>query len=178
MNSVLIQFHSTVEELVEFVQSVSSDFGLVIVLMTLKPFRVEEVSGELDLLKIQEALINTDVRLVLLSESASMGASNSDEFLKKNSGSIEFDVGRSTDNSLNESALSFMSDDEAAYSIAKKIATRLKKITKAGVIAVNPDSGAEAKIRTHRYTKGAKLKYDEGFKILPVAGKSLLKLPD
>lgn len=177
MKSVLIQFHSTVEELVGFIQSIGSDLGLVMVLMILKPFRVEVVSGELDLMKIKEALRESDVRLLLLNKDARMGATTPDEFLRQNPGSIEFDVGSDTGVTLHESALSFMSDDENAYAVAKKIASELKKITKAGVVAVNPDSGAEAKIRTHRYTQGAKLRCDQGVKILPVAGKSFLRLP-
>ena len=177
MYSVLVQFHSTVEELVEFVQFTSSTFDLATVLLILKPFEVEVVSGGLKLLEVKEVLQSSDVRLVLLRESVDVSALNPDDFLKKNPDSIEFDVGRSIDKTLEESALSFMSNSEDAYSIAKKIASKLKKITKAGVIAVNPESGDEAKIRNHRYTKGAKLMYDEGFKILPVAGNNFLKLP-
>ena len=60
----------------------------------------------------------------------------------------------------------------------KKMASKLKRITKAGVIGINPDSGAEAPFRTHRFTEGARLLEKSGIKILPIAGKCLFRLHD
>ena len=48
----------------------------------------------------------------------------------------------------------------------------------AGVVAVNPHTEAEANIKNHRYTNGAKAFYAQGGRISPVAGGAYLKILD
>lgn len=116
--------------------------------------------------------------MVLSTSSPSINSTSPNSFLDENPGSIVLDFGSLSDLGLGESALSFISDEKDKVSIANKVASRLKKMTKTGVIAVSPINGAEVKIRSHRYTEGAKLRYDEGMKILPIAGNNLYKIPD
>lgn len=175
MKKIMIQFHSTFEELVEYMNSISSELGLVMTLMVLSPFAIRKIEGELS---IDDLSIDTDIRVIFTSQKPSMGASSPNNFYDLNQGTIGLHVGRLTEQGLKESALAFMSDDKEKISIANKIASRLKKITKSGAVAVNPINGAEANARSHRYTLGAKSMYDEGVKILPVAGNSFFKLAD
>lgn len=107
-----------------------------------------------------------------------MDATSPNNFYDLNQGTIGLHIGRLTEQGLKESALAFMSDDKDKVAIANKVASKLKKLTKAGAIAVNPVNGAEANARSHRYTSGAKALYDEGIKILPVAGNSFFKFSD
>lgn len=175
MKSIMIQFHANLEELVEYLNSVSSELGLNITMMILKPFTLRVIEGEVSL---DDLVLDGDIRILLTKENPTLGALSPNKFYDINPGTVDFDIGQLTEMGLQESALAFMSDDKEKISIANKIALRLKKITKAGAIAVNPVTGAEANVRTHRYTKGAKAKYDEGVKMLPVAGNSILKLLD
>lgn len=178
MRSISIQFHTTADELFEFVASVSSEFGLIITMMNLKPFYLEKVEGEFNVCDFVTNLEKGGLRLVLNSNIPCLKSTSPNSFLDENPGSIVIDVGRLSESGLEESALSFISDEESKILIANKIASRLKKITKAGVIAVNPFNGAEAKVRSHRYTEGAKSMYNQGVKILPVAGHNFYKLSD
>ncbi|KZN66403.1 hypothetical protein [Pseudoalteromonas luteoviolacea] len=178
MKSISIQFHATTEEIFNFVASVSSELGLIITMMILKPFNLERVEGEFSLCNLNAKLEEGDLRLVLNTNSPCLESKSPNSFLDENPGSIVIDIGSLSSLGLQESALSFISDEKAKISVANKVASRLKNITKTGAVAVNPVNGAEAKIRSHRFTEGAKLKYDEGIKILPVAGNSLYKLSD
>lgn len=178
MKSLLVQFHAVPEEILDFVKSVSRDLGLVVVVMVLKPFKIELIDN-LD--KLEEILAQkreADIRIALKAGEIDLTAKSPNNFFDLNSDCITVDIGTLSARALNESSLSFQSDSTEAFRTANKVANKLKKFTKSGAIAVNPDTGAEAKIRSHRYTEMAKQKYDEGIKILPVAGKNLFKLTD
>lgn len=175
MKKIMIQFHSTFEELVEYVNSINSDLGLVMTIMVLSPFAVRNIEGELS---VDDLNIDADIRIIFTCQKPTMDATSPNSFYDLNPGSIGLHVGRLTGQGLKESALAFMSDDKDKIAIANKIAARLKKITKSGAIAVNPVNGAEASARSHRYTLGVKSLYDEGVKILPVAGNSFFKLAE
>lgn len=178
MKSIMIQFHATLEELVEYLNSVSSDLGLIMTMMILKPFTLKQIEGGLTLDGLLQSGKDVDIRLLLTKDKPDLSASSPNNFLDLNPGAVVLDIGCLSELGLHESALSFMSDEKGKITVANKLASKLKKITKSGVIAVNPVSGAEANIRSHRYSVGAKAKYDEGVKILPIAGNSFLKLPD
>lgn len=175
MKKIMIQFHATLEELVDYINAVNSEFGLFMVMMIIRPFTLKEVDGEMS---VDDLQFDGDIRVVFLNEKPNISASSQNEFYDLNPGSIGLHIGRLTDEGLKESALAFMSDDKDKASLANKFASRLKKVTRAGAKAVNPVNGAEANVRSHRYTEGAKSMYDQGVKILPVAGNSFYKLPD
>jgi hypothetical protein len=175
MKKIMIQFHATLEELVEYMNSVGSDFGLNTTMMILRPFTLKEVDGELS---VDDLKHNGDVRIIFTKERPNINASSPNKFYDLNPGTVDLDIGQLTSESLKESALAFMSDDKDKMAVANKLASRLKKVTKAGAIAVNPDNGAEANARSHRYTEGAKAMYADGVKILPVAGNCFFKLAD
>lgn len=178
MKSISIQFHATIEELVQFVETASADLGLPVTMMVLQPFSLKSVDGKIDIDELLALLEDSFVEFVLSADEVNENATSTLNFADHNPGRIYVQIGQSTPGSLQQSALMFMSDDEDKIRTANRVASRLKKMTKAGMIAVNPDTGAEAKIRIFRYTDGAKAKYDEGIKLLPVAGKSILKIPD
>lgn len=175
MKKIMIQFHSTLEELVEYLNSVSSELGLFITVMVLRPFALREIDGELS---VEELNVDGDIRIIFTVQKPSMDASSPNNFYDLNQGAIGLHIGRLTEQGLKESTLAFMSDDKEKAAIANKVASKLKKLTKAGAIAVNPVNGAEASARSHRYTEGAKALYHEGVKILPIAGNSFFKLSD
>ncbi len=175
MKKIMIQFHATLEELVEYLNSVSSELGLVMTMMILKPFALNVVKGELSL---DELALERDIRILLTKAEPNLEGESPNKFYDLNPGTVDLDIGKLSKIGLHESALSFMSDDKEKISLANKLASRLKKRTHAGAIAVNPVSGAEANARTHRYTDGAKAMYNDGVKILPVAGNCFFKLAD
>lgn len=175
MKKIMIQFHAELEELVGFINSSSSEFGLHLSVMILRPFALRGINGDLT---IDDLEVDGDVRVFLSKEKFNIDSVSPNNFYDLNPGVVGVHIGRLSDQGLSESALAFMSDDEEKIAIANKLASRLKKITKAGAIAVNPLNGVEVAARSHRYTDGAKSLCDDGVKILPVAGNSFLKLPD
>ena len=175
MKKIMIQFHATLEELVDYINLVSAELGLFVTVMILRPFTLREINGELS---VEELNVDGDIRIILTAQNPSVDASSPNNFYDLNQGTIGLHIGRLTEQGLKESALAFMSDDKEKAAIANKVASRLKNLTKAGAIAVNPVNGAEASVRSHRYTEGAKAMYDDGMKILPLAGNNFFKLVD
>lgn len=173
MKKISIQFHATLTELVEYINAMLSEFGLAVTIMTPKPFALKKGGGQLS---VDDFSSENDTRIIFTKEKPIIDASSPNNFYDLNPGTIGLHVGRLTDQGLKESAFSFMSDDQNKIDLANKLASRLKKITKAGAIAINPISGAEAVVRSHRYTEGAKSMYDGGVRMLPLAGNSLIKL--
>jgi hypothetical protein len=174
MKKIMIQFHASLEELVEFANAISSEFGLFMTVMTLRPFTLKSVNGSLS----REHLSDGDVRIIFTIKRPLLDATSPNNFYDLNPGSIGLHIGQMTEQGLEESTLAFISDDKEKIDIANQVASRLKKITKSGAIAVNPINGVEAKVRSHRYTEGAKSLYNEGVKMLPIAGNSFFKFPD
>jgi hypothetical protein len=171
-----IQFHSTLEESIEFVNSVSDDLSLFVAIVNMLPiFKIKAVA-ELSIADFEEN--DVDTWIVFSQSNSILSCESVNQFNELNSTLISLRIGSQKRYELKESFLSFMSDDREAYQVAKKIAGHLKNRTKPGVVAFNPLNGAEVKLNTHRYSKGAKAMYLQGIKLLPLAGNSLLKIPD
>lgn len=175
MKKIMIQFHATLEDLVEYINSISSELGLFVTVMILRPFALRETDGALS---VEELSIDGDIRIILTAQKPSMDATSPNNFYDLNQGTIGLHIGKLTEQGLKESALAFMSDDKEKVAIANRVASKLKKLTKAGAIAVNPVNGVETNARSHRYTLGAKALYEEGIIMLPVVGNSFFKLSD
>lgn len=175
MKKITIQFHATLDEIIEYINEMSTEFGLTVTIMRLKPFGLELATQQLLAEKLPS---NSDIRIFFAKATPTIEASSPNKFYDMNPGIIGLHIGQLTDLGLKESAFSFMSDEQEKIDLANKLASKLKRITKAGVFAINPKNGAEAALRSHRYTEGAKSLYDTGVKILPLAGNSFIKLCD
>lgn len=173
-----IQFHGLLDEIVEFANDVASEYSLCAVLI------FEEIkNGTL----VKENLTSADIEnrgdkrtvnrvlLVKSSEAKSLDLSIK-ALLKPNASVVSITIGAHAPEGLHESSLSSMCDDEVSIAIAKKVATKIKKITESGAIAVSLDNVEQSNARTHRYTSGAKKLYEQGVKILPVLGNYTFKL--
>jgi len=178
MKKSIIQFHATPEELFEFLNCLRNEVKFSVAIIGWKPFSLKLVSKyeEFDFNKLGTIGKSDFIRVVISSSESLTPADSEGRFYNQNAGSVTIDIGVYSDNSLGESALSFMSSNIDEIEFANKIISRLKKITSAGVMAVNPDTGAESIIKTHRYTQAAKMLYDSGIRIMPIAGKAYLKL--
>ena len=173
MKKMMIQFHATIEELTDYTNSVSSELGLIKTMMTIRPFSLREMGRDFSK---DDFLSFDEVRIIFTKIKVDTDASSPNNFYDLNPGTIGLHVGRIVEQGLKESALVFISDDTEKVSIANKMLSKLKKITTAGAIAVNPVTGAEVNIRSHRYTDGAREMFERGVKLLPAAGNSYFKL--
>jgi hypothetical protein len=171
MADISIQFHAHPDELEQFVSEWARKYRLNLVGVELKPFRVFRVGDtRLDLasnLSIQ--------RIAFFASNPDLSVNTPNEFSDQNPDKLLLAIGRLEERGLRESWLT-AKEDSQNFPIWKKIAKELKTVTQAGAVAVNPATGAKSKLRTHRYTKGAKALEQEGMDILPVAGSAKLKL--
>jgi hypothetical protein len=173
MADILIQFHALPEELVALAQACIRDLALHGVAMRYFPFAAAEISNQQLPALFAEGAWR---RLALTTTPPSLPAASALKFEDQNPDCLIIDIGRRTSRGLEESSISARTSDERAFGAWRQVAKRLKAITQAGAVAVNPDTGATAKVRNHRFTKGAKALENEGVAILPLAGGCVLRL--
>jgi len=172
MKSIGVQFHAEPSEVLDLIKNMIIKFKLKSIIMILRPFKIKIFEKD----EIRSVYLECEsegrIRFSLSKEEFVINCETKNEFLVKNPNICHFDVGRIVDNKLEESFFSVKTEDEEILSISKSIAKEIKKVTKAGVTAINPDSGAKAYIRANRYTKAAERLQEEGVEMLPSAGKS------
>lgn len=173
MRKMTTQFHATLEEIVGYANSVKSELGLVVTLANFRPFLPKIVEGDLTVHDLDDGRYDI---IVFTKLKPVTNAASQTVFFDLNPGMVNLRVGGLTEKGLEESALSFMSDDDEKIALATKLASRLKKLTKAGAVVCNPITGAEAFNRNRRYTPGAKLLCEAGVKILALGGRNFYKL--
>ncbi len=71
--------------------------------------------------------------------------------------------------------MGYKSNDERTIAIGKELSKRLKKISKAGVLIIHPQTGASSFAKTFRYTNGAVALEGAGVQMIPIGG-NLAKL--
>ncbi len=174
MRKMIIQFHATYEELVNYLNAVSHEFDLTMTAMMHFPFDLKNIES---ILSMDDISLDRSTCIILTKGKPNMDASLAGKFYDVNDGAITLQIGKLTDKGLKESALNFMSNDDSKIALAKKVFYKLKKITKVGGISVNSINGMKSdKTSWHRYTIGAKKLHDEGIKILS-SGNVFFKLP-
>jgi hypothetical protein len=174
MPDISIQFHALPKELLTFTKQCVSDFNLHVVAMRSFPFEAIKVAyDQLDDI-FAESSPYTELVFFLYEPMIMVRAKT---FLyDENPDGLHLDVPRVNDKGLRQAWLATRTANADAIFVWRKIAARLKKITKAGVIVINPDSGASGVARTFRYTAGAKVLESSGIVMRPGAGGNIVKL--
>ncbi|MEM6274501.1 MAG: hypothetical protein AAF735_04595 [Myxococcota bacterium] len=170
MADILIQFHALIDELNVFVRDALEEIPASVTALRFWPF--EAVRVEVD--DVEAVLRDVDVREIAFTLGPpKLPVENSNEFLDRNTSALRLDIGRLSEQGLHESCLSARTTDERSLEAWRKFTRRLRKMTNAGAVAVNPVTGATAMAKNHRYTLGAKALSDEGVTIKPVGGNVL-----
>lgn len=99
------------------------------------------------------------------------------EFRVTNPESLVLEIGRLTDEGLEESWLSSSAENKSTLKLWRRASKSLRAGMLSGAEAVNNSNGTIAPIKWHSFTKGALEVYKEGVKILPPAGNTTIKLP-
>lgn len=171
MTDILIQFHALPEELRPLFAWSIVDIEAQITAFRFQPFLAQKVRMDnLDVL-----LLDPSVREVAFTlEVPTLSVATATAFLDRHPGALRLDMGRRSEKGLRESSLSCRTSDARALTAWKGVVRKLQGITTAGAIAVNPATGATSRLRSHRYTEGAKALDDMGVPMLPVAGATVL----
>lgn len=176
MTDICTQFHALPEEVTAFAKQCMEELGLYAVAMKFFPFEATEVTAE-EMGKITQASLPHG-HLALTLTKPKMPAKDQFDFYAKNPGHLHISLPTKDPEGLRQVALSTRTDDPELLSIWRKVARRLKGMTRAGVFVMNPDTGASGWQRTFRYTEGAKAMASTGVPMLPVAGGNLVIFPD
>jgi hypothetical protein len=173
MPSISIQFHALPNELATFVQQFVSEMGLYAVAITFPPFAARQAAAA----DVTSLIVEGPcLRLVFTERPPYLPIVSETEFWEKNPGSLDLLIGRMTPKGLKQSALGCGTAAPPISPTWKKIARKLRAATKAGTISINPDTGATGRVKSFRYTLGAKALSDQGVPILPLGGGTLMKL--
>lgn len=173
MADISIQFHALPQELLQFVKQCLQEFDIHVVAMRFFPFEATEVS--FDMLDDVFSPMSPFEELAFTIYHPVLPATSNTNFYDKNPGKLRLDIQKVTEKGLRQTWLTCRTKDAQALSVWKKVAKRLKEITRTGVIAVNPDSGKSTPSSSFRYTPGAKALELEGVPMLPAAGENVLK---
>ncbi len=172
MADISMQFHATEDELVPLVREFVGETGVSVCAIKCRPFEVTAVKQEV----LEAVLKSPDVpRVAFTITHPELGAKGMMQFLDQNPGALLLDIGKETDAGLQESGLTARTDDQATLVIWRKLSKRVMAATRTGVTAVNPQTGATAALKGHRFSEGAKLRERAGVQMLPVAGTTRLR---
>jgi len=168
MPDISIQFYATPKELLSFVKGVMIDYQLHAVTMRFRPFEAREVDrADLD---SYFSVSSEFHRWAFTIDSPYLPVGHELDHADKNPDHLRLQVGKCDAASLEESWLSCRTENDAAYGVWKKIASRLKKQTIQGITAVNRQTGVSVFYKSGRYTEGAKAIEERGATMLPPQG--------
>jgi hypothetical protein len=174
MSDISIQFHAIPDELVPLVKELVSEPQVHFLGMGSPPFTVTEISPE----QIEQAMLDRSYwRFAFTKEKPIPPIVSQKEFGERHPCALILDVGRRTNRGLEQSWLACRTFDLPLPDAWRRFARKLRAITTAGAVAVNPDTGASAIVRNHRYTPGAKELNESGVPMCS-AGGTFLNLRD
>ncbi len=168
-----IQFHALPGELASFVEQCMGEMRLNLIAVTFPPWTARVAA----LKEISEVLRSGGcIEMILCEEAPLLPIATQTELFKKHPRALTIVIGQQNAEGLRQSVLSCGTDGPPISAVWKRIANKLRAATKAGALAVNPDTGAVSRTRNFRFTPGAKALCDQGVPILPLAGGTFLKL--
>ncbi|HEX5745451.1 MAG TPA: hypothetical protein VFZ09_04350 [Archangium sp.] len=175
MTDISIQLHALPEELLPIMSECARDFSLHVTALRFKPFTATAIDADV----LHEPMLDGGVRRIAFTiTKPSLPAETLNGFLDRNPDALLLDLGRLKENGLGESWLTARTSNTVALEIWKRVAQKFRSATKAGAIAIDPRTGATSKLKAHRYSEGARALQSKGVVMLPVAGSSIIKLPD
>lgn len=166
-----IQFHADPCELYSLLSELLKEGMLSLVAVSLRPFSATRVCASSLETLISEGVVN---RWYFFVREPRLLCDTEREFSRLNPSSIRLDIGKMTSRGLEQSWLVCEAVPQNNERDFQQIFARIKKLTTAGVTAINPVSGATAKIRSFRYSSGAKLLAAQGVPMLPPAGNAII----
>lgn len=166
---ISIQFHALPEELMSLTRPAVQGEGCYATAIKFHPFHARQIEPAL-----LEAIFDDEAvrRIAFTTELPVLSASTMNEFLDHNPAALLLDIGRPSPQGLRESWLTARAQGAGLPSRWQDFAKRLRSMTRAGAVAVNPQTGASSRLKDHRFSAGAKQLESEGVPMLPAAGTS------
>jgi hypothetical protein len=175
MSDLSIQFHALPGEIAAVLLPFVAQSGARLTLLRTAPFESFRVEPSMLESALQDVSVN---RVVLTLTDPVLTQAGPNDFFERNASALVWEIGRRNDQGLQESWLWARTDDKHVLQIWRSFAKQLRAVTRKGVIAVNPKTGATGRLKEHRFTDGAKSLEREGVPMLPAAGTSRLRFED
>ncbi len=151
-----------------FVKDCVAKYNLHVVAMRFFPFEaIEILPSNLDAVFSKSSPFE---ELALTIHKPSLPVKSQLNFYDQNPGVLRLDIKRPTEKGLEETWLAARTDNEAALSVWRKVAKRLKQLTKQGATVTNPKTGDRGPARSHRFTAGALKLYKTSIPLLTITG--------
>ncbi len=173
--SISIQFHACVDEAVGVIQDAIETLGVCPTYFSMRPFSTRLIETADVGVVLGDPARTAHSGIALSVDPPDLTSCTPNAFRDDNPNLMTFQVGRTTDEGMEESCYSVQTEYHSVLLVARKVAHLLKKRTLAGATAYNPRTGATSRVRNHRYTAGALELSRQGVRMLPVAGTSLLR---
>lgn len=168
-----IQFHAMPDEHLSLISMAIRDPNLWVVGFheEVQAFNIVDRTG--DCLELE------DIRaLIFTATEPNLDASTPHQFAGINPDALVLEIGGLSDLGLCESWLWSNTRDKDLTRRWREVAKQLKASLLSGAIAVNPTTGESAPMKWHRFTQKAQEAYADGIAMRPVAGNSIIELPN
>jgi len=172
MADISIQFHALPKEIMPVFRSFVENAGAHVVSINFHPFQAVEVAPSTLGAVFEDPSVR---RLAVTLQSPILPVRGMNEFLDNNPGALLLEVGRRSAEGLNESWLTARAEDAGTLTEWRNFAKLLRAMTRAGAVAVNPETGETGELKNHRFSPGAQALEREGVPMLPAAGTSRLR---
>ena len=164
-----IQFHATNFDFFEFVSEMKNK-GYKICGIKLFPFfEITMFNKEFKPIDI------SDSDMIIMSKADIQTADTYNEFIAMQDGNLGITVGKESDGKLLESAMWMFTENDFDPDL-KKVMTAFKKRMIRGAWLKSPFNNTKTYFKNHLYTLNAKLAYENGVTICPIAGWNVYEL--
>ncbi len=171
MADISVQFHALPEEVLPEVARFVGQSGAHLASLKIHPFE----AALLTTTSFDEVVSDPAVlRVALTTDPPRLDVKGLGDFAERNEGALIWEIGRRTAGGLAESWLAARAKDGRGLAPWQPLVKALRAITKAGATAIDPKTGARARLRNHRHTQGARALDAAGVPILPAAGSARL----
>ena len=169
MKRISIQFHATCFDLFEFIIEMKKNSFSVCGLILFPQFEIKKITEELEAYDIKK------FNMVITSKLDIQNEDSYGSFIKKQDNNLIITIGKESDDELYESSMEIWSELEIDSDLKKYITSYKKKMNR-GAWVLNPYNNSRKYYKNHMYTINARLAYERGVKIYPVAGWNLYEL--
>ncbi len=166
-----IQFHATSVDVFDFIQEMMNKGFKVCGVRMFPDFKIIG-----DFKELRPADIN-DIDMIIISKVDIHTADNYKEFIAKQEGNMGISVGKEKDGKLFESAMWMFTENEFDPDL-KKAMTAFKKKLIRGAYMMDSYGNTKKYDKEHLYTLNAKLAYENGVTICPIAGWNVYVLDE
>ncbi len=169
MVKLSIQFHATYIDLFEFVIEMYKNSFSVCGLILFPRFEIIKINEELETCDMKK------FNMIIISKLDIQNEDSYDSFIKKQDNNLLITIGKESNDELYESSMGIWSEFEIDSDF-KQYITSFKKKMNRGAWVLNPFNNSRKYYKNHMYTNNARIAYERGVRILPIAGWNLYEL--